>query len=133
MIEALTMPAILLALAISGAVALYGIIRQWRAERDRQPEPDEAQALLAQLCEQLYERLQQEGTPPRTVINLTAGQWHKVTKQPTTSKKNEHRNSICRRRFQLVRCNANGAWARDHVRPFRPCSHGSGHHDRGRR
>ena len=28
MIEALTMPAILLALAISGALALYGIIRQ---------------------------------------------------------------------------------------------------------
>jgi len=28
MIEALTMPAVLLALAISGALALYGIIRQ---------------------------------------------------------------------------------------------------------
>jgi len=75
MIEALTMPAVLLALAISGALALYGIIRQWRAERDRQPQPDEAQALLALLCEQLHERLQQDDTPPRTVINLTAGQW----------------------------------------------------------
>ena len=53
MIEALTMPAVLLALAISGALALYGIIRQWRAERDRQPQPDEAQALLALVCEQL--------------------------------------------------------------------------------
>ena len=62
------------------ALALYGIIRQWRAERDRQPQPDEAQALLALLCEQLHERLQQDDTPPRTVINLTAGQWHEVTK-----------------------------------------------------
>ena len=44
------------------------------------PQPDEAQLLLAALCEQLHERLQQDGTPPRTVINLTAGQWHKVTK-----------------------------------------------------
>ena len=57
MIEALYVPAILLALAISGALALYGIIRQWRAERDRQPQPDEAQALLALLCEQMHERL----------------------------------------------------------------------------
>ena len=81
MIEALTMPAVLLALAISGALALYGIIRQWRAERDRQPQPDEAQALLALLCEQLHEGLQRDGTPPRTVINLTAGQWHEVTKR----------------------------------------------------
>jgi hypothetical protein len=73
MIEALTMPVILLALANG--------IRQWRAMRERQPQPDEAQLLLAALCEQLHERLEQTGTPPRTVINLTAGQWHEVTKR----------------------------------------------------
>ena len=69
MIEALTMPVILLALANG--------IRRWRAMRERQPQRDEVQQLLALLCE----RLQQEGTPPRTVINLSAGQWHEVTKQ----------------------------------------------------
>jgi hypothetical protein len=79
MIEALTMPAILLALAISGAVALHWIER--RTVRHRQPQPDEVQQLLALLCERLHERLQQDGTPPRTVINLTAGQWHEVTKR----------------------------------------------------
>ena len=71
MIEALTMPVILLALRI----------RQWSAMRERQPQRDEVQQLLALLCEQLHERLQQDGTPPRTVINLTAGQWHEVTKR----------------------------------------------------
>ena len=80
MIEALTIPAILLALAISGAVALHWIEGR-RAVRERQPQPDEVQALLAALCEQLHDRLQQDGTPPRTVINLTAGQWHEVTKR----------------------------------------------------
>jgi len=60
MIEALTMPVILLALANG--------IRQWRAMREL-------------LCERLHERLQQDGTPPRTVITLTAGQWHEVTKR----------------------------------------------------
>jgi hypothetical protein len=50
-------------------------------ENLRAPQPDEAQLLLAALCEQLHERLEQDGTPPRTVINLTAGQWHKVTKR----------------------------------------------------
>ena len=69
MIEALTMPVILLALANG--------IRQWRAMRERQPQRDEVQQLLALFCE----RLQQDGTPPRTVINPTAGQWHEVTKQ----------------------------------------------------
>ena len=73
MIEALTVPVLLLALANG--------IRQWRAMRERQPQPDEVQALLAALCEQLHDRLQQDGTPPRTVINLTAGQWHEVTKR----------------------------------------------------
>ena len=77
MIEALTMPVILLALTISGAV----IVAARRTVRERQPQPDEAQALLALLCERLHERLQQDGTPPRTVINLTAGQWHEVTKR----------------------------------------------------
>jgi hypothetical protein len=77
MIEALTMPVILLALTISGAV----IVAARRTVRERQPQPDEAQALLALLCEQLHERLQQDGTPPRTVINLTAGQWHEATKR----------------------------------------------------
>jgi hypothetical protein len=50
-------------------------------EARRAPQPDEAQLLLAALCEQLHERLQQDGTPPRAVINLTAGQWHEVTKR----------------------------------------------------
>ena len=56
-------------------------LRRWRADRRAQPKPDEAQLLLAALCEQLHERLEQDGTPPRTVINLTAGQWHEVTKR----------------------------------------------------
>ena len=73
MIEALTMPVILLALANG--------IRQWRAMRERQLPRDEVQQLLALLCERLHERLEQDGTPPRTVINLTEGQWHEVTKQ----------------------------------------------------
>ena len=67
------MPVILLGLANG--------IGQWRAVRERQPQPDEVQALLALLCEQLHERLQQDGTPPRTVINLTAGQWQEVTQR----------------------------------------------------
>ena len=46
MIEALTMLAILLALAISGAVALHWIERR-RAVRDRQPQRDEVQQLLS--------------------------------------------------------------------------------------
>ena len=45
--------------------------------RDREPQRDEVQLLLALLCEQL---LQREPAPPRTVINLTAGQWHEVSK-----------------------------------------------------
>jgi hypothetical protein len=73
MIEALTMHVILLALANG--------IRQWRAMREHEPQRDEAQVLLALLCEQLHDRLQRDGTPPRTVINLTAGQWHEVTKR----------------------------------------------------
>jgi hypothetical protein len=77
MIEALTMPVLLLALANG--------IRQWRAMREQQSQRDEVQQLLALLCERLHERLQQDGTTPRTVINLTAGQWHEVAKQPTTS------------------------------------------------
>jgi hypothetical protein len=52
-----------------------------RIENRRAPQPDEAQLLLAALCEQLHERLEQGGPPPRTVINLTAGQWHEVTKR----------------------------------------------------
>ena len=79
MIEALTMPAILLALAISGAVALHWIEGR-RTVRERQPQRDEVQQLLALLCERLHERLERDGTPPRTVINLTAGQWHEVSK-----------------------------------------------------
>ena len=51
-----------------------------RIENRRASQPDEAQLLLAALCEQLHERLEQDGTPPRTVINLTAGRWHEVTK-----------------------------------------------------
>ena len=77
MIEALYVPAILLAVAISGAV----IVAARRAVRERQPQRDEVQQLLALLCERLHEQLQQDGTPPRTVINLTAGQWHEVTKR----------------------------------------------------
>ena len=73
MIEALTIPAILLALANG--------IRQWRAMRERRPQRDEVQQLLALLCERLPERLERDGAPPRTVINLTSGQWHEVTKR----------------------------------------------------
>jgi hypothetical protein len=50
-------------------------------ENRRAPQPDEAQLLLAALCEQLHERLERDGTPPRTVINLSAGHWHEVTKR----------------------------------------------------
>ena len=35
--------------------------------RERQPQRDEVQQLLALLCEWLHERLEQDGTPPRTV------------------------------------------------------------------
>ena len=77
MIEALYVPAVLLALAISGAV----IVAARRAVRERQPQRDEVQQLLALLCERLHEQLERDGTPPRTVINLTAGQWHEVTKR----------------------------------------------------
>jgi N-acetylglutamate synthase/N-acetylornithine aminotransferase len=73
MLEALTMPVILLALANG--------IRQWRAMRERQSQRDEVQQLLALLCERLHEQLERDGTPPRTVINLTAGQWHEVSKR----------------------------------------------------
>ena len=79
MIEALTMRVILLALAISGAMALHWIEGR-RAVHERQPQPDEVQALLALLCE-LHERLERDGTPPRTVINLSAGHWREVTKR----------------------------------------------------
>ena len=60
--------------------ALRWIEDRWNA-RTARPQPDEVQVLLTLLCEQLHERLQQDGTPPRTVINLTAGQWHEVTKR----------------------------------------------------
>jgi hypothetical protein len=50
-------------------------------ENLRAPQPDEAQLLLAALCDQLHERLEQDGTLPRTVINLTAGQWDEITKR----------------------------------------------------
>ena len=60
--------------------ALHRIEDRWNARAAR-PQPDEVQALLALLCEQLHDRLQRDGTPPRTVINLTAGQWHEVTKR----------------------------------------------------
>ena len=60
--------------------ALRWIEDRWNA-RTARPQPDEVQALLALLCEQLHDRLQRDGTPPRTVINLTAGQWHEVTKR----------------------------------------------------
>ena len=56
MIEALTMPVILLALANG--------IRQWRAMREQQSQRDEVQQLLALLCERLHERLQQDGALP---------------------------------------------------------------------
>ena len=45
--------------------------------RERRPQRDEVQQLLALLCE----RLERDGTPPRTVINLTAGQWQEVSKR----------------------------------------------------
>ena len=39
--------------------------------RERRPQRDEVQQLLALLCERLHER-------PRTVINLTVEQWHQA-------------------------------------------------------
>jgi hypothetical protein len=86
MIGGLNVAAIALALAacaVTVAVvelvdrALHWIEDRWNA-RTAQPQRDEVQALLALLCEQLHDRLQQDGTRPRTVINLTAGQWHEV-------------------------------------------------------
>ena len=53
---------------------------RWDA-RTARPQPDEVQQLLTLLCEQLHERLQQDDTPPRTVIELIAGQWHEVSKR----------------------------------------------------
>ena len=47
--KALTVPVLLLALANG--------IRQWRAMREREPQRDEVQQLLALLCEQMHERL----------------------------------------------------------------------------
>ena len=88
MIEGLNVAAIAFALAACAATiaTIEGIDRALATASDwienrRAPQPDEAQLLLATLCEQLHERLQQDRTPPRTVINLTAGQWHEVTKQ----------------------------------------------------
>ena len=65
MIEALTIPAILLALANG--------IRQWRAMRERRPQRDEVQQLLALLCERLPERLERDGAPPRLRWQVRAG------------------------------------------------------------
>jgi hypothetical protein len=89
MIGGLNVAAIAFALA-AGAVAfavvelldraLHWIEDRWKA-RTARAQPDEVQLLLAQLCEQLHERLEREPTPPRAVINLTAGQWHEVTKR----------------------------------------------------
>jgi hypothetical protein len=61
--------------------ALHWIEDRWNARAARPRQPDEVQQLLTLLCEQLHEGLQRDGTPPRTVINLTAGQWHEVTKR----------------------------------------------------
>ena len=88
MIEGLNVAAIAFALAACAATiaTIEGIDRALATASDwienrRAPQPDEAQLLLAALCEPLHERLQPDGTPPRTVINLTAGQWHEVTKR----------------------------------------------------
>ena len=84
MIGGLNIAAIAFALAACGVtiavVKLVDHALHW-IENLRAPQPDEAQLLLAALCEQLHERLEQDGTPPRTVINLTAGQWHEITKR----------------------------------------------------
>ena len=75
-----------IAFALAACAATIAVVKlvdhalHW-IENLRAPQPDEAQLLLAALCEQLHERLEQDGTPPRTVINLTAGQWHEVTKR----------------------------------------------------
>jgi hypothetical protein len=50
--------------------ALYWIEEQWDARAAR-PQPGEMQQLLTLLCEHLHDQLQQDETPPRTVINLT--------------------------------------------------------------
>jgi hypothetical protein len=89
MIDALNVAAIAFALAACAVTiavvellgrALHWIEDRWNA-RTARAQPDEVQALLALLCERLHERLRQDGTPPRTVIHLTAGQWHQVTKR----------------------------------------------------
>ena len=90
-IEALTMPAILFGLAASTltiavanrlhrtlATTLDWIEDRVLRVRTARRQSAEAEALLR---EQLHERLQQDDTPPRTVINLTAGQWREVSKR----------------------------------------------------
>jgi hypothetical protein len=59
--------------------ALHCIEDRWDARAAR-PQPDEMQQLLTLLCEHLHEQLQQDETPPRAVINLTAGHSHEVSK-----------------------------------------------------
>jgi hypothetical protein len=59
--------------------ALHWIEDRWDA-RGARPQRDEMQQLLMLLCEHLHEHLEQEETPPRTVINLTAGRSHEVSK-----------------------------------------------------
>ena len=62
--------------------ALHWIEDRWDARAAR-PQRDEMQQLLTLLCEQLHlhEQMQQDETPPRTVINLTARQSHEVSKR----------------------------------------------------
>jgi hypothetical protein len=70
---------------VSGAVLVAAQLLR-RAVRTAPPQPDEMQQLLTLLCERLHEHLQQDETPPRAVINLTARQSHEVSKsRPTTS------------------------------------------------
>ena len=84
MIGGLNVAAIAFALAACAVtIAVVELVDRalHRIENRHALQPDEAQLLLAALCEQLHERLEQDGTPPRTVINLTAGQWDEITKR----------------------------------------------------
>jgi hypothetical protein len=71
---AFTLAACALAIAVVKLVdrALHWIEDRWDARAAR-PQPDEMQQLLTLLCEHLHDQLQQDKTPPRTVINCGAG------------------------------------------------------------
>jgi hypothetical protein len=76
---ALAVCALTIAVAELVGRALHWIEDRWD-ERAARLERDEMQQLLTLLCEHLHEHLQQDETPPRIVMNLTAAQFHEVSK-----------------------------------------------------